>query len=153
VFQDHSIEREYRALVRGLPGAERGRIDRPIGRNRRDRKRMSVQVEVGREARTEWWVLRRFPARERSWLGIRPQTGRTHQIRVHLASIGLPIVGDRIYGRTRSPAPEAPGRPALHAAVLGFAHPRTGERMCFEAPLPADLAALLAELEGREAAQ
>jgi 23S rRNA pseudouridine1911/1915/1917 synthase len=153
-FQDHSIEREYRALVRGLPGAEHGRIDRPIGRHRRDRKRMSVQVEVGREARTEWWVMRRFPAGERSWLGIRPQTGRTHQIRVHLASIGLPIAGDPIYGRARSPASEAAlGRPALHAAVLGFAHPRTGERMCFEAPLPLDLATLLAELEGREAAR
>jgi 23S rRNA pseudouridine1911/1915/1917 synthase len=115
---------------------------------------MSVQVEAGREARTEWWVLHRFAARERSWLGIRPQTGRTHQIRVHLASIGLPIVGDPVYGRARSPAPEeALGRPALHAAVLGFAHPRTGERMCFEAPLPADLAALLAELERREAAR
>jgi 23S rRNA pseudouridine1911/1915/1917 synthase len=155
-FQDHSIEREYRALVRGLPGAEAGRIDRPIGRHRRDRKRMSVQAELGREARTEWQLLRRYPASERSWLGIRPQTGRTHQIRVHLASIGLPIAGDPVYGRTRRgrrPGPEAAlGRPALHAALLGFTHPRSGEGLRFEAPLPTDLAALLAELERREAA-
>jgi 23S rRNA pseudouridine1911/1915/1917 synthase len=153
-FQDHSIEREYRALVRGLPRAEHGHIDRPIGRHRRDRKRMSVSVEVGREARTDWWVIRRFQARERTWLGIRPRTGRTHQIRVHLASIGLPVAGDPIYGRARRPAPEAAlGRPALHAAVLGFAHPTTGKHMRFEAPLPADLAALLTEVERCEAAR
>jgi len=88
----------------------------------------------------------------RSWLEIRPETGRTHQIRVHLASIGLPIVGDPVYGRARSGG-AAPGRPALHAARLGFAHPRTGEPLRFEAPLPQDLAELLADLERREASR
>lgn len=151
-FHDHTIEREYRALVRGLPGAEVGDIDRPVGRHRRDRKRMSVHAGVAREARTRWRVLQRFPASERSWLEIRPETGRTHQIRVHLASIGLPIVGDPVYGRARSGG-AAPGRPALHAARLGFAHPRTSQRMRFEAPLPEDLGALLADLERREASR
>ena len=148
-FHDHTIEREYRALVRGIPRAEGGHIDRPVGRHRRDRKRMSVHAGVAREARTGWRVLRRFPASERSWLEIRPETGRTHQIRVHLASIGLPIVGDPVYGRARGGGAEL-GRPALHAARLGFAHPRTGERVRCEAPLPDDLGGLLADLEGLE---
>ena len=151
-FHDHTIEREYRALVRGLPGAEAGRIDRPVGRHRRDRKRMSVHASVARKARSAWRVLRRFRASERSWLEIRPETGRTHQIRVHLASIGLPIVGDPVYGRGRS-GDAALGRPALHAARLGFAHPRTGERLGYEAPLPEDLGGLLADLERREASR
>jgi len=150
-FHDHSVEREYRGLVRGLPGADVGRVDRPIGRHPRDRKRMSVNARRGRPARTEWSVLRRFYHSERSWLAIRPETGRTHQIRVHLAAAGLPLVGDTVYGRGRRSA-EALDRPALHARVLGFVHPRSGEWLRFEAPLPPDLAQLLADLEGREAA-
>ncbi|MDJ0849020.1 MAG: RluA family pseudouridine synthase [Myxococcota bacterium] len=159
-FQDHSIEREYRALVRGVPGPDEGRIDRAVGRHRRDRKRMSVNVDAGREAVTVWRVLARFVRSDRSWLSVHPETGRTHQIRVHLASVGLPIAGDPVYGRARRAAGRGPdtgrgpdrglGRPALHAAVLGFRHPRSGERVRFEAPLPADLAALLARLEELE---
>jgi 23S rRNA pseudouridine1911/1915/1917 synthase len=156
-FHDHSIEREYRALVRGLPGADEGRVDRRIGRHHRDRKRMSVRVAAGREAHTAWWVLRRYPRSQRSWLGIRPETGRTHQIRVHLASAGLPIAGDPVYGRARHAGASRPEacleRPALHAAVLGFRHPRTGQQLRFEAPLPPDLAELLAELARREASR
>ncbi len=154
-FHDHTIEREYRALVRGLPGSDSGRIERAIGRHRRDRKRMSVHVEIGRDATTRWRVLRRYPRSERSWLSIHPETGRTHQIRVHLASIGLPIAGDPVYGRARraggAGADAGLERPALHAALLGFRHPRSGERLRFSAPLPSDLEALLAELERREA--
>lgn len=147
-FRDHSIERIYRALVRGAPSADAGVVDRPIGRHRRDRKRMSVATASGRAARTQWRVLRRFPASRASWLEIRPETGRTHQIRVHLASAGLPLVGDPVYGRhNRSPLLDRPG---LHAAVLGFRHPTSGEAMRFEAPLPEDLAAALAALERRE---
>jgi len=149
-FRDHSIERIYRALVRGVPKADSGEIERAIGRHPRDRKRMSVRTESGRHARTAWSVLRRFPRSGHAWLEIRPATGRTHQIRVHLASAGLPIAGDPVYGR-RHRAPRFIERPALHAAVLGFRHPRSGQPQRFEAPLPADLEAALAELERREA--
>jgi 23S rRNA pseudouridine1911/1915/1917 synthase len=148
-FHDHGIEREYRAVVRGLPSCDDGRIGRPIGRHPRDRKRMSVHTHRGREAHTAWRVLRRFPISNRSWLAVFPETGRTHQIRVHLASAGLPIVGDPVYGRAKRGA-RSLDRPALHAQVLGFTHPRTGERLRFEAPPPADLERLLAELERRE---
>jgi 23S rRNA pseudouridine1911/1915/1917 synthase len=148
-FHDHSIEREYRALVRGLPGADAGRVDRPIGRHPRDRKRMSVRFRRGREAHTAWQVLRRFPSSNRTWLSIAPETGRTHQIRVHLASAGLPIVGDPVYGRGKRGETELT-RPALHAQLLGFDHPSSGEHLRFEAPLPEDLAQLLTALAGRE---
>jgi 23S rRNA pseudouridine1911/1915/1917 synthase len=148
-FHDHTIDRVYRAVVRGTPSADEGRVDRAIGRHPKDRKRMSVRGSSPREAQTVWRVTRRFPKSQRAALDIFPETGRTHQIRVHLASIGLPIVGDAVYGRSRSRAGELE-RPALHAAALGFVHPRSGESMRFEAPLPADLTALLASLERRE---
>ena len=152
-FSDHSVERLYRALVRGVPRAGSGRIERAIGRHPRDRKRMSVRAARARAAATGWRVLRRFPAAGHSWLELRPETGRTHQLRVHLASAGLPIAGDPVYGRAGRAANRGPGRPlelarpALHAAVLGFTHPLRGEPLRFEAPLPPDLARVLAELE------
>ncbi len=153
-FENHSIERVYLALVRGVPGADSGRIERPIGRHSRDRKRMSVRSRSPRPACTNWRVLRRFPASGHAWLELRPETGRTHQIRVHLASIGLPIAGDPLYGRarrsSRTPGGSPPGRPALHAALLGFTHPRTGGRLRCEAPLPSDVAGLLAVIERAE---
>jgi 23S rRNA pseudouridine1911/1915/1917 synthase len=153
-FEDHSIERTYRAIARGAPKALEGRVDQPIGRHPGDRKRMSVRARSGRRAVTNWRVLERFAASHHAWLELRPETGRTHQIRVHLSSIGLPLAGDRVYGRARAkssgglPALE---RPALHAASLGFVHPASGERLHFESPLPADLEALLAVLREREA--
>jgi 23S rRNA pseudouridine1911/1915/1917 synthase len=94
-------------------------------------------------------VARRFPRSHHALLDVFPETGRTHQIRVHLASVGLPIVGDPVYGRARGRA-TSPGRPALHAAVLAFDHPSSGERMRFEAPPPADFAQLLESLVRRE---
>lgn len=148
-FHDHSILRIYRAFVRALPGASEGRIDRKIGRNTSDRKRMSVRTRVGRPAVTCWRVEERFRASGVSQLEIRPETGRTHQIRVHLSAAGMPIVADPVYGRSRA-SQSSLARPALHAAVLGFSHPRGGERVRFEAPLPPDLKGLLAELRSSE---
>lgn len=149
-FREHTVERVYLALVRGLPGAASGRVDRPVGRHPQDRKRMSVRSSAGREAVTDWRVARRFAASGVSLLEVRPATGRTHQIRVHLASTGLPIVGDPVYGRGGPSLGLA--RPALHARVLGFVHPRSGERMRFEAPPPEDFARALAALAAREGA-
>jgi len=148
-FHDHTIERIYRALVVGVPGADEGRSDRPIGRHPRDRKKMSVRTRSGRPARTRWRVERRFRVAGLSWLEVRPETGRTHQIRVHLSAAGLPLVGDPNYGRSRRRAPSL-DRPALHAAVLGFDHPTGGERLRFEAETPPDLADLLGRLSRRE---
>lgn len=144
-FALHSIERVYRTFVRGLPRASAGRIDRPIGRHPDDRQRMSVRTRSGRPAATNWLVVGRDRDRGIAALEIRPETGRTHQIRVHLASAGLPVVGDVVYGRARGDEAIL-GRPALHAARLGFDHPGSGARLVFEAPLPSDLLALLAAL-------
>jgi 23S rRNA pseudouridine1911/1915/1917 synthase len=148
-FHDHGVERVYHAWVAGTPRADAGRVDRPVGRHPRDRKKMSVASRSGRPARTAWRVARRFPRSEAARLEVRPETGRTHQIRVHLAAAGWPVLGDPVYGRRRR-APAGLSRPALHAAVLGFTHPRTGEALRFEAPLPEDLARLERWLEQRE---
>jgi len=144
-FAEHTIERVYRTFVRGLPGAVTGRIDRAIGRHPRDRKRMSVESRAGRPSITNWRVLRRFRQAGVSELEIRPETGRTHQIRVHLAAAGLPLVGDVVYGRARGSAASL-GRPALHAACLGFEHPSRREVLRFEVELPGDLQTLAADL-------
>ncbi len=148
-FHDHTIERLYLALVRVGPARSEGRIDRPVGRHPSDRKRMSVRTRSGRPAVTNWKLRERLTDGA-ALLEVRPETGRTHQIRVHLASSGLPILGDPVYGRSRgsgrSPRDELLDRPALHAAVLGFTHPTSGERVRFEAPLPPDLARALDRL-------
>jgi 23S rRNA pseudouridine1911/1915/1917 synthase len=149
-FHDHTIDRVYRTFVRAVPERREGRVERAIGRHPRDRKRMSVRTKSGRAAITNWRVLERFPQRGTSLLEVRPETGRTHQIRVHLAAAGLPIVGDPVYGRAtrsrrRAGEPRLE-RPALHAALLGFLHPQSRRRLHFEAPLPQDLEALLAWL-------
>jgi 23S rRNA pseudouridine1911/1915/1917 synthase len=144
-FRAHSIDREYLALVRGRPRADSGSVDAAIGRHPSDRKRFSTRTARGRSARTHWTVERRFAGH--TLLRVRLETGRTHQIRVHLASIGLPIAGDPVYGGGRKLS-ALPGlsRPALHAALLGFVHPRTGERLRFSSELPEDLARVLQEL-------
>jgi 23S rRNA pseudouridine1911/1915/1917 synthase len=151
-FKKHSTLRIYRALVRGAPAAPGGRVEGAIGRHPRDRKRMSLATTRGRAATTGWSVLRRFSRSGYALLEIHPETGRTHQIRVHLASVGLPILGDPVYGRAREPGLVL-DRPALHAAVLGFTHPGTGERLRFEAADPPDFAGALAYFEQRERAR
>ena len=135
-FKDRTVSKAYLAAVTGHPEAERAIIDAPIGRHPRSRTRMAV-VTTGRDAVTEYDVLRRL--RTYSLVEARPRTGRTHQIRVHLASIGHPVAGDAIYGR---PAPGLE-RHFLHAHRLAFDHPRTGERLELESPLPNDLQAFL----------
>jgi 23S rRNA pseudouridine1911/1915/1917 synthase len=149
----HEIEREYLAVCTGaMTGG--GTVDEPIGRHRTQRIKMAVRAD-GREAVTHYRIEKRF--RAHTLARVHLETGRTHQIRVHLAHIGYPIVGDPVYGgRKRLPAGasaalkialEAFHRQALHAARLTFAHPKTGKSVSFEAPLPADLAGLLDALE------
>ncbi len=138
------VTRQYRCLSWGSVDGEEGLIDAPIGRSTRERTKMAV-VADGREARTRFRVLERFTApAEVTLLECRLETGRTHQIRVHLASIRHPVVGDTRYGRAR-PALNCP-RPFLHAERLAFAHPVTGQPLAFESSLPADLADVLALL-------
>jgi len=137
------VEREYEALVWGHPDSARGLIDAPIGRSSTRRTRMAVRKE-GKDARTSYEVREWFTHPEVALLTCRLETGRTHQIRVHLAAIGHPVVGDRSYGGSRSGL--VLGRPFLHARRLAFAHPVTGERLAFEEPMPADLEAVLADL-------
>jgi 23S rRNA pseudouridine1911/1915/1917 synthase len=144
-FAEHHAERTYLALVWGHPEAPHGVIDAPVGRSKRDPLRMAV-VADGRWARTEYRVLRRFDRPvELALLECQLETGRTHQIRVHLSSIGHPLVGDPVYGQRKPRL--ALGRPFLHAAKLAFEHPDTGQRIAFESPLPADLTSRLAALK------
>ena len=135
------IERRYLALVQGIPSADRGKIDAPIGRDPKHRTRMAVLPD-GRASVTWFEVRERFD--ETALLDVKLETGRTHQIRTHLASIGHPIVGDTSYGRDRSLDRRlGVRRPFLHAYSLAFDHPRSGERVEVRAELPPDLAAAL----------
>ena len=144
LFETHDIDRGYLALVQGLPSPSTGRIEAPIGRDPRHRKRMAV-VERGRAAVTHYRVERAFGTRA-SLVACRLETGRTHQVRVHLAHIGHAVIGDPNYGRRRRGLPVFP-RQALHAARLGFRHPATGESMMFESPPPTDFRELAVMLE------
>lgn len=149
---EREVGREYLALCVGVPTGG-GTVDEPIGRHRTQRIKMAVRAD-GREAVTHYRIERRFPAH--TLLRVQLETGRTHQIRVHLAHIGYPLVGDPVYGgRRRIPPGASPAllaalatfkRQALHAARLEFAHPTSGAALAFEAPLPADFAALLEAL-------
>ena len=129
-LSDREMEKHYRAMVYGKMKAPDGVIEKPIGRSKTDRKKMAVD-ENGRWAKTEWKVLKEYP--DRTLLDVHIITGRTHQIRVHMASIGHPVLGDVLYGHKRMP--DAP-RLMLHAYSLAFTHPVTGERMQFTAKCP-----------------
>jgi 23S rRNA pseudouridine1911/1915/1917 synthase len=146
------VGREYTTLVAGPVSSDAGLVDAPLGRHESDPTRMRVQTG-GRDARTRYEVQDRFDEPvPTSLLRCRLETGRTHQIRVHLASIGHPVIGDDRYGPRRpSWSPLPPGRPFLHAAELSFDHPGSGQRMRFSSPLPADLQAVLHGISGGSA--
>jgi len=152
-FAERSVEKEYLALVLGVPARREGTIEAAIGRHPVERRRMSVRAKGGRAARSSYRVVETFDGA--ALLRVRIHTGRTHQIRVHLASLGHPVVGDATYGGTRVPPSrrassravlQGLARPALHAARLVFDHPATGERLSFESPLPPDLTTVLERL-------
>src|SRR6201996_5612204 len=163
-FANHPIERAYNAVVWGAPRDSTGLIESQIGRSPFDRKRMAVLRAGGKRAATRYKVIEKFGPAERPFASLvecRLETGRTHQIRVHLTHLGHPLIGDPQYGRGRtaprgkseaelhafSAAAEFP-RQALHAFVLGFQHPSLHKTLRFEAPWPADFAALVAALRG-----
>ena len=131
-LKKHSITRKYHAIVHGRLKEDEGTIDKPIGRHPIDRKKMSVHCTNGREAITHYRVLKRF--QQFTYIECQLETGRTHQIRVHMSSIGHPILGDQVYGPAKCPY-KLQGQ-TLHAKVLGITHPTTGEYMEFDAPLP-----------------
>ncbi|HSC90454.1 MAG TPA: RluA family pseudouridine synthase [Gaiellaceae bacterium] len=137
-IRERRVTREYLALVRGRPRSRSGRVEAPIGRDRRDPTRMSLDTATPRDAVTHFEVEELLP--RHALLRVRLETGRTHQIRVHLAAIGLPVSGDPVYGVAGDLGLE---RQFLHAARLAFDHPVTGERVEAESPLPEDLAAAL----------
>ena len=143
-LQDHSLYREYEAVCVGSLREEAGTVDAPIGRHPVDRKKMAIDRAHGRPAVTHWAVLGRYPGH--THIQCRLETGRTHQIRVHLASIGHPLLGDTVYG-AKKPVPGLAGQ-CLHARRLSFLHPRTGERLTVECPLPDWFTAVLRRLGG-----
>jgi 23S rRNA pseudouridine1911/1915/1917 synthase len=153
-FQAHAITKQYRALVWGrLPETE-GEIDRQVGRHPSVRKKMSVHAKRGKRAVTFWRVLAEFPG-PLTLVELTPQTGRTHQLRVHLASLNHPVLGDATYGGGVNRLAGHPRlqdlkplirRQLLHAWRLGITHPRTGEKLTWEAPLPEDFQAVVDKL-------
>ena len=153
-FSDHSAHRRYHALAWGFRMDDEGTIRTHYARHAKDRRKFTSLVDGGKRAVTHWTVLERLPPC--TWLALQLETGRTHQIRVHLAERGQALVGDATYGGRRKENHNnrlrplgwelGLGRQALHAAELGFVHPRTGERMMFTSDLPDDIAGLLALL-------
>ena len=139
-LKEHSITRRYQAIVHGVLKDDAGTVEGPIGRHPTDRKKMSINYNNGKSAVTHYKVLKRF--RQYTHVECRLETGLTHQIRVHMASIEHPLLGDLVYGPGKCPIPGLQGQ-TLHAGVLGFIHPRTGEYMEFTAPLPEYFAKLL----------
>lgn len=165
LFADHgrtgSLDRRYKAVVWGTPAAAKGTVDKPLGRHPHHRDRIAI-MSGGRHAVTHWQVLEDLGGA--TLVECRLETGRTHQIRVHLTAIGHPLLGDPVYGlgfRTKAmrlsasagAAVQGLGRQALHAARLGFEHPITGETMAFSSPLPPDLADVVAVLRDAPAAE
>lgn len=143
-LKDHSLSRTYECLVTGNMKQDSGTVDAPIGRSSADRKKMAV-VPTGRRAVTHWEVVARYPGV--THLRCRLETGRTHQIRVHMAYIGHPILGDTVYG-AKKPVPGLTGQ-CLHATGLRFVHPHTGEPVELHCPLPPEFTAMLQKLQNK----
>lgn len=141
-MQQHQVEKRYLALVEGLVSLDQGSIDAPIGRDPRHRQQMTITAQEGREARTHFRVQHRYA--RHTLLLLQLETGRTHQIRVHLKAIGHPVVGDPVYGSRHSRLQLPLQRQFLHAYQLKFTHPITGKALEFTAPLPDDLQKILA---------
>ena len=140
-LSERSVERCYFALVHGTVKNDRGSVDAPIGRHPKDRQRMAVTPGKGKSAVTHYFVQERYLKRNLTYLKLQLETGRTHQIRVHMAWLGYPLVGDEKYGPSKNVF-DLEGQ-FLHAGILGFVHPRSGETMTFEAPLPEELQIIL----------
>lgn len=136
-FKEHTIYRKYIALVKGVVELDEGEVDVPVGRHVRDRTRMCVNFAIGRPSKTVYRVLKRY--KEFTLLEVYPKTGRTHQIRVHMAYIGYPVLGDAQYGSKNSLI----NRQALHALEIGFRHPLTGQNLEFASFLPPDIQRLI----------
>jgi 23S rRNA pseudouridine1911/1915/1917 synthase len=157
-FSAGQVTKKYIALVHGVPKAKTGKVDLPIGRHPKKRKEMSIRPDNGRPALTYWERMETYGPHF-SLILVTPKTGRTHQIRVHLAHLGHPIMGDPVYGYKKNwwkkqiriqegPLPEI-GRQMLHAGTLGFIHPDTGDYCEFSAPLPADMEEVIAALRSQ----
>lgn len=134
-LKEHSINRVYHAICYGVIDHDEGDVDAPIGRSQTDRKKMAVVKSGGKEAFTHYKVLKRFPEDKMTYIECRLKTGRTHQIRVHMAHIGHPLLGDEVYAPSRKSKFKLNGQ-CLHAKTLGFIHPTTGEYVEVDAPLP-----------------
>lgn len=142
-LKKHSMTRVYEAITDGVISENEGSINAPVGRDPRDRKKMAVTLKNSKNAVTHFKVLKRFP--ENTYVSLSLETGRTHQIRTHMAFIGRPLTGDSVYGRKNMQFDLS--SQALHARILGFIHPSTGKYMEFEAPLPAYFSDMLEKLE------
>ena len=142
----HSIKRIYHAILHGMIAENQGVIDAPIGRHPRDRKKMAVEPKNGKNAVTHYQVLERLPFAQCTYTQLELETGRTHQIRVHMSHLGHPVVGDPVYGPKKSPYLRLLNGQALHAKILGFNHPISGEYLEFNSELPPYFQQLLEEL-------
>lgn len=143
-FRRRTVRKEYHAVVKGRVELDADLVSGPIGPDRRQPTRMAIRVDVGRPSETYYEVMERMAAA--SYVRCLPKTGRTHQIRVHMASVGHPLISDRVYGGVVPQLWDLCPRHALHARSLTFRHPQTGEEATFEAPLPGDMTRLLERL-------
>jgi 23S rRNA pseudouridine1911/1915/1917 synthase len=160
-FKDHSINRRYVALVHGLLPTDKGTVEKTIGRHPTQRKKMSTGSRSGRRAVTHWRVLQSYEEDRLSLVELRLETGRTHQIRVHLADMQHPVLADPVYGGNRIKTLKDPelrrlatnlGRQALHARLLGFIHPVSGEYLESTSAVPADMQSIIDYLENKQSA-